>query len=280
MNVNAQSTAPEGGQAPGTTAEPSREESSQGESPWKKVLYAVGALAALAALWWLGRQGGQYVPAFAQWVDGLGIWGPLVFIAGYLVATVAFIPGSILTLAAGAIFGLAEGTLYVLIGASAGACAAFLVSRYVARSAVERRLEDNPRFAAIDRAVGREGLKIVFLMRLSPIFPFNLLNYALGLTRVRFLHYAIACLGMLPGTFLYVYYGKLLGDVAAVAGGAEVDRGWGYWTLLGLGIVATVAVTWLITAKARQALQRETEFDVETAAEEGTAAGTEEPSHG
>ena len=109
---------------------------------------------------------------------------------------------------------------------------------------------------------GREGRKIVFLMRLSPIFPYNLLNYALGLTKVRFVDYAIACVGMLPGTFLYVYYGKLLGDVAAVAGGAEVEKGWGYWTVLGLGIVATIAVTWLITRKAQAELRRETDIPV------------------
>jgi uncharacterized membrane protein YdjX (TVP38/TMEM64 family) len=233
----------------------------------KKLLYGLGILAGLAALWWLGRQGGHYVPAFAEWVDGLGLWGPLVFIAGYALATVALVPGSILTLAAGAIFGLAEGTLYTFVGASLGACGAFLVSRYLARSAVERRLEAHPRFAAVDAAVGREGRKIVFLLRLSPVFPFNLLNYGLGLTRVRFVDYAVACVGMLPGTFLFVYYGKLLGDVAAVAGGAEVERGPGYWLVLGLGIAATLAVTALITAKARQALQRETELDLDAAAE-------------
>ncbi len=244
-----------------------------GTSPLRKVLYALGILAALAALWWLGRLGGGYVPAFAAWVDGLGLWGPLVFIAGYAVATVALVPGSILTLAAGAIFGLAEGTLYVFAGATLGACGAFLVSRYLARGAVERRLAGYPRFAAVDRAVGREGRKIVFLLRLSPVFPFNLLNYGLGLTRVRFVDYAIACLGMLPGTFLYVYYGKLLGDVAAVAGGAEVERGAGYWVVLALGIAATVAVTALITAKARQALQRETGVDLGAEAPQGGARG-------
>jgi uncharacterized membrane protein YdjX (TVP38/TMEM64 family) len=235
----------------------------------KRVLYALLAVAALAALWFFGRQAGAYVPRFAEWVESLGVWGPLAFILGYAVATVGFIPGSLLTLAAGAIFGLVEGTVYTLLGASLGACSAFLVSRYVARGAIERRIESNERFAAIDRAVGRDGLKIVTLLRLSPIFPFNLLNYALGLTKVRFVHYAVACLGMLPGTFLYVYYGKLLGDVAAVAGGAQVEKGAGYWVVLGLGIAATVAVTWIITSKARQALQRETDLDVEGVETEG-----------
>jgi uncharacterized membrane protein YdjX (TVP38/TMEM64 family) len=227
-----------------------------------------GVLVVLVLLFLLGREAGGVIPRFAAWVQGLGVLGPLVFVLGYAVATVAFVPGSLLTLAAGAIFGLAEGTAYVLVGASLGACAAFLVSRYVARGAIEKRLESNPRFAAIDRAVGREGRKIVFLLRLSPVFPFNLLNYGLGLTKVRFVDYAVACLGMLPGTFLYVYYGKLLGTVAAVAGGAEVERGVGYWAVLGLGVLATVAVTALITAKARQALQSETDLDLEEAATE------------
>lgn len=256
---------------PSPDAAASTDDTADGTSTGRKILYALAGLAGLAGLWWLGRQGGQYVPAFAETVDGLGVWGPVVFILGYAVATVAFIPGALLTLAAGAIFGLAEGTLYVFIGATLGACLAFLVARYIARSAVERRIEGNEKFAAIDQAVGREGRKIVFLMRLSPVFPFNLLNYSLGLTKVRFLDYALACVGMLPGTFLYVYYGKLLGDVAAVAGGAEVEKGWGYWTVLGLGVLATVAVTWLITKKARAELQKQTDLPVDDESREETS---------
>jgi len=219
--------------------------------PWVK---AAAALAALAALVWAGRELGAYVPRFATWVDSLGIWGPVVFILGYAAATVAFIPGSLLTLASGAIFGLLEGTLYVFVGATIGATGAFLVARYVARSRIEARLEDKPRFRAIDRAVAREGLKIVTLLRLAPVFPFNLLNYALGLTKVRLPHYLLACLGMIPGTFLYVYYGKALGSLAAVAGGAEIEKGPGYWTLFVLGLAATVAVTVVVARIARRAL--------------------------
>lgn len=230
------------------------------------VLRGLLVAAALVLLVLAGRHLGGYVPRFAAWVDGLGLWGPVVFMLGYAVATVAFIPGSLLTLAAGAIFGLARGTAFVLVGATLGAAAAFLVGRYVARRAVERRLEGRPRFHAIDRAVGREGLKIVTLLRLSPVFPFNLLNYALGLTRVRFRDYLLACLGMLPGTFLYVYYGKALGSLAAVAGGAEVERGWGRWLVLGLGLVATVLVTLFITRIARRALTQEVEVESQDAA--------------
>jgi uncharacterized membrane protein YdjX (TVP38/TMEM64 family) len=220
-----------------------------------------GALVALglAALVALGRQAGGAIPAFAAWVERQGAWGPIAFVLGYALATVAFVPGALLTLAAGAIFGLARGTLYVFAAATLGAALAFLAARYAARPWVERRLAASPRFAAIDRAIGAQGRRIVFLLRLSPAFPFNLLNYALGLTRVRFLDATIASLGMLPGTLLYVYYGKLAGEVAALAGGAPpAAKGPGHYAVLGLGLAATIAVTTIVTRIARRALNEAT----------------------
>ena len=223
---------------------------------WLRALVVAGlAGAALLALRQLEL--GPQIASFAQWVDGLGALGPAVFVAGYALAVVALVPGSLLTLAGGAIFGLAAGTAWVFAGAFLGSALSFLVARYLARRTVERRLAGNPRFAAVDRAIGREGRKIVFLLRLSPLFPFSLLNYALGLTRVRLADYLLASLGMLPGTLLYVYYGKVLGDVAAVAAGAAVERGPEYWLALGLGLAATVAVTALVTRVARRALASE-----------------------
>jgi uncharacterized membrane protein YdjX (TVP38/TMEM64 family) len=171
------------------------------------------------------------------------------------VATVAFVPGSLLTLAAGAIFGLSMGTLYVFIAAVLGSSAAFLVSRHLARAVIEQRLAGSARFAVIDRAVSAQGRKIVLLLRLSPVFPFNLLNYALGLTKVRFVDYLVASVGMIPGTLLYVYYGKLAGDVAALAGGVAVEKGVAYYVVLVFGLAATVLVTTLVTRTARRALQ-------------------------
>jgi uncharacterized membrane protein YdjX (TVP38/TMEM64 family) len=223
--------------------------------PWSRILIGAALLVGVIAL---GRAAGGYVPAFAEWVDGLGIWGPAVFVAGYVVAVVAFVPASLLTLAAGAIFGIPAGTLYVFVAATVGSCLAFLVSRYLARVAVERRIEGNPKFAAIDRAVGSQGRRIVFLLRLSPVFPFNLLNYALGLTRVRFVDYAVAAVGMLPGTLLYVYLGKVAGDVAALAGGAAAERGPAESALLVVGLLATIVVTTLVTRIARRALAEAT----------------------
>ena len=218
----------------------------------------LAALLAVVLLLAAGRAGGAYVPVFASWVDGLGYLGPAVFIVGYALAAVAFVPASVLTLAAGAIFGIWRGVAFVFVGASLGATLAFLVSRYVARGMVEARLADNPRFAAIDRAVAAQGRRIVFLLRLSPVFPFNLLNYALGLTRVGFADYVLGCIGMLPGTLLYVYYGKLAGDVAILAAGVQAQgdgsRDAAYYVVLILGLLATVAVTTLVTRTARSAL--------------------------
>jgi uncharacterized membrane protein YdjX (TVP38/TMEM64 family) len=203
----------------------------------------------------LGRRFGALVVDFAAWVEGLGAWGPIAFVVGYALATVAFVPGSLLTLTGGAVFGVARGALYVFAGALLGSAAAFLIARYLARQHVERRIGQDPRFAAIDRAIGREGRKIVFLLRLSPVFPYNLLNYALGLTRVRFLDYLVAATGMLPAIFLYVYTGRVAGDVAALAAGRGSAPGAGQTVLLVAGLAATILVTAYVTRLARAALR-------------------------
>lgn len=213
----------------------------------------VAGLAAIAALVLLGRFLGDSIEPFKEWVAGLGALGPIVFILGYAVAVVAFAPASILTLAAGGIFGLGYGVLYVFIAAMLGSTAAFLVARYLARGMVEKRIESEPRFAAIDRAVGREGRKIVFLLRLTPAIPFNVLNYALGLTKVGLADFVVAGLGMIPGTFLYVYLGYLATETAAAAGGANSAE-LSTWILNILAFVATVAVTVYVTVIARRAL--------------------------
>lgn len=230
-----------------------------GSGRLRLVLRALLVLAVVVALLAGGRQLAAAVPAFAARVRDLGPLAPVAFAAGYAVATVAFVPGSLLTLAAGAVFGLGLGLAVVFAGATLGACGAFLVARYLARARVERTLAGNPRFAAIDRAIGREGRRIVFLLRLSPVFPFNLLNYALGLTTVRFRDYLVASVGMLPAAALYVYAGKVAGDVAALAGGAAPARGTAYYAVLAAGLAATVLVTVLVTRTARRALREAVE---------------------
>jgi uncharacterized membrane protein YdjX (TVP38/TMEM64 family) len=220
-----------------------------------KILAAVAVLALLLAG---GRALAASLDAFTTWVQGLGAWGPVAFIAGYVAACVAFVPGAILTLAAGAIFGLGRGVLYVFIGAVLGSSAAFLVARHLARRAIKKRVAGNPKFAAIDQAIAREGLKIVLLLRLSPVFPFNLLNYGLGLTRVSFRDYLFGSIGMIPGTVLYVYYGAALGSLAQIASGARPQGGPAGAAVLVVGLLATIAVTVVITRAARRALQRAT----------------------
>lgn len=218
--------------------------------------WARGAIlaAAMVAVFLVVRSLGDQLPAAFEWVEGLGAWGPIGYIALYVGATVLMVPGLVMTLAGGALFGLGAGTAWVFIGATIGSGAAFLVGRHLARSAIEHRIAGNPRFDAIDRAVGADGLRMVFLLRLSPVFPFVFLNYALGLTRISFRDYMLAAVGMLPGTLLYVYYGALIGDVARVAGGVPKERGPLEWSLMLLGLAATFGVTWLVTRRARAAL--------------------------
>ncbi|MEH2368860.1 TVP38/TMEM64 family protein [Nostoc sp.] len=192
-----------------------------------------------------------------QWIDGLGTVGAIAFIALYIIATVAFFPGSILTLGAGVIFGAVWGSLYVFIGATLGATAAFLVGRYLARGWVAGKIADNKKFAAIDEAVGKEGLKIVLLTRLSPIFPFNLLNYAFGITGVSLQDYFIGSLGMIPGTIMYVYIGSLAGNLAMIGTEAQPTNPTLQWAIRILGLFATVAVTVYVTRIARKALEKE-----------------------
>jgi uncharacterized membrane protein YdjX (TVP38/TMEM64 family) len=229
------------------------------DSPRRTSWTRIGlAVVALGALFIVGQRVSHLVPAFVAWVQDLGPAGPLFFIAGYAVAVVAVLPAVVFTLAGGAIFGLVWGTVYVFVAAVLGSVAAFLLARYAARAKIEKRFTGNARFAAIDRAVEEKGLWIVFLLRLSPVFPFVLLNYLLGLTRVRLRDYTLASFGMIPGTLLYVYYGKVAGDVAALSGGHDAGRGPEYYAVLALGLVATAAVTVVVTRIARRALDEAT----------------------
>jgi uncharacterized membrane protein YdjX (TVP38/TMEM64 family) len=213
---------------------------------------AVVAAAAAVAVW--GREAVGLLPRLAEGLDRSGAWAPIVFVLLYAASTVAFVPGAILSLAAGAIFGVVSGTLIVVAGATLGSCTSFLLARYLARGWVQRRLIGGPRISALDRAVSGDALRILFLLRLSPVVPYNALNYAFGLTRVRFTDFLLACLGMIPGVVAYTYSGRLIGDVAMLAAGAEVERGGGQWAILALGFAATVSAMVLVTRVAQRAL--------------------------
>jgi uncharacterized membrane protein YdjX (TVP38/TMEM64 family) len=215
------------------------------------------AIVGLAVLVFLGREAPAVLPRFTAWVASLGAWGPLAFIAGYSIAPVIFAPAFLLTIAAGAIFGFVKGVLYVMVGATIGATLAFLTGRYLARHFVEGLLTREPRLALIDRAVERHGFRLVALLRMSPAVPFVLLNYALGLSRVRLLDYVAACIGMLPVVAVYVYSGKVAGDLASLAGGVAQPKGPLYYTTIALGLVSTIAVTILVTRIAKKAIEQE-----------------------
>lgn len=191
-----------------------------------------------------------------EWIRDQGTAGIGAFILLYIVATVAFAPGFILTLGAGFVFGVLQGSIYVFIGATLGATAAFLVGRYIARGWISKKIENNTKFASIDRAVGREGFKIVLLTRLSPVFPFNLLNYAMGLTSVSLKDYFFASIGMLPGTIMYVYFGSLAQNLAQI-GTDNPSNSTLQWIINIVGLIATVAVTVFVTRIARKALEEE-----------------------
>ena len=206
----------------------------------------------------------DYLVVLLGQIESVGPWGPVLLAGAYAIACVLFVPGSILTLGAGFLFGVVQGTVAVSVGSVLGATGAFLVGRTLLRGWIERRITAYPRFQAIDRAVGEKGFKIVLLVRLSPIFPFNLLNYAFGLTKVRLWQYVLASwIGMLPGTLMYVYLGSALKSLAEVAAGAP-EGGAPQTVFFVVGLVMTVIATVVITRVARRALN-------EAVAEHGTS---------
>lgn len=224
---------------------------SHGRIPLRWILIGILILVSLVAVGYFQIQ--EVLREALHRVQELGRWGAVLFVTIYVVSTVLFIPGSALTLGAGAIFGVLWGSVYVSIGATLGATLAFLVGRHLARESIARRIEGDARFAAMDQAVEKEGWKIVGLTRLSPVFPFTLLNYAFGITRVKLSHYILASwAGMIPGTVMYVYFGSLA--KAAANDGHDGARTTGQWLLYGSGLIATVVVTIYVTRIARKAL--------------------------
>ncbi|MCH7700897.1 MAG: VTT domain-containing protein [Planctomycetes bacterium] len=194
--------------------------------------------------------------------DGLGVWGPLALGVVYVVAALAFVPGSALTLAAGAVFGLVWGTITVSVASTIAATLAFLIARYLARDKVAQQARKYPKFEAIDDAIGAEGWKIIAMLRLVPFMPYSLGNYLYGLTAIRFWPYVLASwLFMLPGTFMYVYLAHVGTEGLRSAAGAEQGRTPGEWALLGVGLLALIAVTGFVTRLARKALRERTRID-------------------
>lgn len=197
---------------------------------------------------------------FEEYVKSLGDFGPIAVALAYVVTTVLFIPGSALTIGSGTLFGLKTGFVVVVVGANLGALCAFLLARTFLREKLAKWAEGNAKFHSLDRAIGKQGFKMVFLSRLSPAFPFNLLNYLLGLTAIPTTAYILATLfGMLPGMFLYVYIGAAARDAFA---GTDPATGMLQQALKYLGLIATIAVVIIVTRIARKAL-RDSERDQE-----------------
>jgi uncharacterized membrane protein YdjX (TVP38/TMEM64 family) len=196
------------------------------------------------------------------WIESLGSWGAIAFIVIYNISTLLFIPGSLLTLKGGCLFGVVWGSIYVLIAATIGATFAFIIGRYLSRDWVCRQLEKHPNFQAINQAVAKQGFKIVFLTRLSPIFPFNLLNYAFGITQVSLKDYIFGSIGMVPGTVMYVYIGSLATDLAMIGTHSQPttpETQIGKWLIQIIGLIATVVVTIYVTKIAQEALKESVE---------------------
>jgi uncharacterized membrane protein YdjX (TVP38/TMEM64 family) len=195
---------------------------------------------------------------FCGWIKDLGAYGPVAFIVIYNLATLLFVPGFLLTLKGGTLFGVVWGSIYALIAATIGATLAFTIGRYLSRDWVYRQMKEHPKFQAIEQAVAREGWKIVLLTRLSPIFPFNLLNYAFGVTDVSLKDYLLGSLGMLPGTVLYVYLGAIASDLS-VSGSPDMaahpEAQIAQWALRLVGLGATIAIAVYVGRLAKRALE-------------------------
>jgi len=219
-------------------------------APWRWIAAGGAVLALLVAARLLPVR--EWLESFQGWVRGMGAAGMFLYGAVYIVAALLFVPGIVLTLGAGFLFGLGWGVVLVSAASTISAALAFLIARYFAREAVEKLARKDPRFEAIDRAIGKEGWKVVALLRLSPLVPFSLSNYLYGLTSVRFGPYvATSWAAMLPATVLYVYLGA-----AGRTIGEKTQRSPWEWVLLGVGLAATAAVTVLLTRVAKRELAR------------------------
>ncbi len=224
---------------------------------WRRLAGGLAAVAIVALL--VASPARAWVEPFLVWVGELGPWGPVLLAAAYIPATLLFVPGAALTVGAGALFGLGVGTVTVSIGSTAGSTMAFLIGRYAVRARIAQRVETSPRLRALDRAVAERGFRIVLLTRLSPLFPYNLLGYVYGASRVRLRDYVLASwIGMVPGTVVYVAIGHAGRELATAGAAGSTTRSPLEWTLLAVGVAATIAVTVVIARVARQALEEAT----------------------
>jgi uncharacterized membrane protein YdjX (TVP38/TMEM64 family) len=225
-----------------------------------RIAIGAAAVALVLALWWI-LPVRHWTIALAERIRGAGLTGALIFVAIYVVAEVVLVPGSLLTMAAGFAYGPVGGLLVASPASVLAATTAFVLGRTALRGWVQKRIAGSPKTRALDRAIGRNSFKLILLLRLSPVIPFNLLNYVLGLSDAQLGRYVVASfIGMLPGTWLYVYLGSLattaagLTDVSQHAGRARL-------ILTIIGLIATVIAVFFVTKAARRALDDELKRD-------------------
>lgn len=217
---------------------------------------ALGLILAVALGVAAGSGGLDLFRELPRRVEALGARGPLAFGVGYAVAVMLMVPGSAMTLAAGALFGPVEGTLTVVAASNAGAWGAFLIARYLARGAVARWLGRDRRFEAVDRAVSKNGVLVVALLRLSPVVPFNVQNYLYGLTGIGFWTCGLtSAVAMLPGTVLYVVLGHAARAGLEAASGGPRARTPAEWAFLGVGVAATLTLSVVAASWAKRTLR-------------------------
>lgn len=217
--------------------------------PRSLVLLALAVILLFTA--WFLLPVNEWLKDFGSWIEALGIWGYVLFAGVYALASLVLAPGTPLTIAAGLVFGLSWGFVIVQIGATLGAALAFLAARYLAHEKIAEWLQRRPKLVAVNDAITEDGWKLVLLLRLSPLVPFNLQNYFFGVTEIRFWHFVWATfIGIIPGALLYLYLGA--------AGGAlmEGEGKWGapQWGLFGLGLLATLVLTVIVARKAKAKL--------------------------
>lgn len=224
---------------------------------------AIPLIGAVAA----GRMVQPYLPGFTAWVTSLGVWGPIAFIGVYVVGVVCLMPVFLLTIASGAIFGVVNASLYVMTASMMGAFFAFLIARYLIRDTVAKYITKNPKLKAIDRAVGEDGRRLVFFLRLSPVVPFVLSNYALGVTQVRLVDFMLGTVGLAPIAISYAAFGHAAGATNAETGKSALS-----WPVLAVGVLATVLLAYIITRIAQKAIA-EAESEADAREKSATAAG-------
>jgi len=232
------------------------------------------------------------IVAFLEWIENNIVAGVFCFIGVYFLATILWVPGSILTLGAGFVFssaldslgwGLLLATGAVWVGASLGAIASFLIGRYLFRDVVSEYLTQNYKvFEALDKAFEDQGLKISVLCRLSPIIPFNAFNYGMGVTAVKFRDYVLACIAMLPGTILYVFFGAAAGSLTEIGGDGDEDSPSNNRAVtitiivvgVVFGILAIGVIVWYAKKELNKILEKPEDESAELSDEENNAANT------